>query len=336
MRIGLIAVATKTGLGYQTKAFYDHLKPYKTMVVDIQELNGQEQYYGWYSGANFIKGIPKKDQIQRFLQDLDVVFTCETPYNYELYTIAKNMGVKTVNQYNPEFFDHFIHNYPMPDMFIAPSMWKFKEIDLFCKSNNIKHKYLHFPVDRAIFTYRNRTTKKIMHVAGKPAAHDRNGTWDFMQAVPNGVVVTQDESFAKQIRTRYRQCNVFTKVPNPENMYNFGDIMIMPRRYGGNCLPLNEALSCGLPVIMPDVSPNNHLLPKEWLVEARITGYFEPRVKVDLYSVDPASLHKKVKEIKESWNIAEESKKADEIAKSISWEVMYDKYIETFEELCES
>ena len=41
--------------------------------------------------------------------------------------------------------------------------------------------------------------------------------------------------------------------------------MIMPRRYGGLCLPLAEAMTSGLPVFRSSVSPNNEL-PADWLI----------------------------------------------------------------------
>lgn len=336
MRLGLIVRADKTGLGYQTKAFYDHLKPAKTMLIDISMLNGQPQYYGWYEDVFIVKGFPNAMQIKSFLQDLDCVFTCETPYNYELYQIARQMGVKTVNQYNPEFFDHFTHSYPKPDMLINPSKWLYNEVDVWCRDNGVKHKYIHFPVDRDKFKFRKRSTKKLMHIAGKPAANDRNGTWDFMRAVPNGIVTTQSEELARSVRQRYSHCNVWTNIPNPEDIYTYGDVMILPRKYGGNCLPLNEAISSGMPVIMPDISPNNQFLPNNWLVPAVKTGYFEPRIKVDIYQMDQDALAKKIEEIKLEWDIEKESEKADRLAETISWEALKSEYIKTFEELCES
>jgi hypothetical protein len=334
MRLGLLAYATKTGLGYQTKAFYEQLKPDKTMVVDISVLNGQEQFRGMYNEAIFIEGIPNKNQIQRFLSGLDVMLFAETPLNYDFYTIANQMGVKTVNQYNPEFFDHIVHpDHPKPDLLINPSVWKFDEIDRWAKPNRVKHINLHLPVDRNIFKYRQRTTKKIMHVAGNPATHDRNGTWDFMHVRPNGTVTTQNEGLAKQIRARYRHSKVFTNIPSPESIYNFGDVLVLPRKYGGNCLPLNEALSCGLPVIMPDIEPNNNILPPEWLVPAYKVGSFSPRTEVDIYEVDPKALADKIDEIINQWDIAEESEKANQIAETISWQALKIEYIKAMESL---
>jgi hypothetical protein len=86
-----------------------------------------------------------------------------------------------------------------------------------------------------------------------------------------------------------------------------------------------------MPVIMPNISPNNHLLPKEWLVDARVVGYFEPRGRVDIYEVDPDDLHRKIAYVQE--NIKAESQKANAIADSISWTTLLPKWQEAIKSL---
>jgi glycosyltransferase involved in cell wall biosynthesis len=46
-------------------------------------------------------------------------------------------------------------------------------------------------------------------------------------------------------------------------LYEGLDALILPHRYGGLCLPMNEALTSGLPVIMSNMSPNDAILPQE-------------------------------------------------------------------------
>jgi glycosyltransferase involved in cell wall biosynthesis len=327
-KIGLIARADNTGLGYQTKSYYKWLKPSKTLVVNMRPLNGMPQHFEWYPDGYITEGFPTQKEVTLFLRNLDVVITAETPYNFEIYSMAKQMGVKTVCVENPEFYDHIKYpDLPTPDVIILPSMWLYDEIKAHAESKGIQVFQIHHPVDRQDFPYRKRTTKKIIHIAGKPAVNDRNGTWDFMKAFPNGVITTQSTDLAKQITMRYRHCNVFSNVEDPKFLYQLGDVLVFPRKYGGNCLPLNEALSTGMPVIMPDISPNNHLLPEEWLVKANYIGFFEPRTKVDMYQVDESSMAQKAEWIR-NCNIEEESEKANKIADSISWENLLDKYLE--------
>ena len=332
MKIGTLGYRTKTGLGYQVLSYTKHLPIERVLVVDLSVHNGLP-LTDWYPGAQTVKGYPTNRDLVEFLSGLDIVLLAETPLNYELYSLARERGVKTVTVHNYEFFDHFVNpEYPLPDMFISPSMWHFEDIERFCIERGIAHKYLHHPVDRQDFPFRQRTNTTPFHIAGKHAAYDRNGTFDYLAAFPQGRVTTQGEQFANTLRGLYRLSKIYTNIEDPNYMYSMGDILVFPRRYGGNCLPLNEALSCGVPVIMPDISPNNNFLPKHWLVPAIKTGEFTPRTKIDIYSVNPDDLRAKVEDLKA--NIAGESKLADEIAQSISWEVLKPKYLETLEAAC--
>lgn len=333
MKLGIIARADQTGLGYQTRAYYKHLKPAKTMVVDISSLNGNKQYPEWYPDGMFVNGFPNRSDIGQFLRDLDVVLTAESPYNYELYSLARKQGIKTAVVYNYEFFDWFKYpEYPLPDLLIAPSMWNYNVVDLFAKKWGVQHTYIHHPVDREEFKYRLRVEPTFMHIAGKPAAYDRNGTFDYLEAHPTGRVITQSAELSNRIRRQYRYCRVIENVTEPRHLYELGNVLVFPRRYGGNCLPLNEALSCGMPVIMPDISPNNVLLPHEWLVPAQVIEHFEPRTLIDIYKVDIQALSDKIEWFKNCDMIAE-SRRANEIADSISWDTLRQMIIDRLEAL---
>lgn len=331
-RLGLIARQDASGLGYQTKAYYKHLKPDKVIVIDSSSFNGHKQNTDWYQNAHVINGIPGRFDVDGLLNDIDVLLTAETIYNPQIYDEAKRRGIKTICVENPEFFDSFLYpDYPLPDMIILPSVWQEKEIRAFAEPRGTKVVQLHHPVDREEFPFRLRTHGKTMHIAGKPATMDRNGTSFYLQAVPDGTVTTQDKDYAQRLRKHYRHSQIHHSIADAIQLYNLGDILILPRRYGGNCLPLNEALSCGMPVIMPNISPNNHLLPKAWLADAKLTDSFEPRGKVDVYSADIDSLQERIAYVQ--INIEQESKRADEIAESISWKTLLPKYREAIESI---
>jgi glycosyltransferase involved in cell wall biosynthesis len=326
-KLGVLAYSTKTGLGYQTKSYVKHLNPSKVLEINLSPFNGKQQH-NWFPDAQKVVGYPKDHELREFLSGLDTVLMAETPLNYNLYSIAREMGVRTVNVINWEFFDHIVYpNHPLPDAFIMPSMWYWDDAKAFADAHGVEIYQIHHPVDRDELPFRGRHTSKPLHIAGNPAVNDRNGTWDFMAACPDGIVTTQSDDLARHLRMRYRHCNVFTNVADYNELYNLGDVLVFPRRYGGNCLPLNEALSTGMPVIMPDISPNNHLLPPEWLVPATCTDSFTPRTKIEMYSVDIDALRAKIEWFR-SADMAVESKKADAIAQSISWEVLKPRYLD--------
>lgn len=360
LRIGLIARADNTGLGNQTYEFYRHMKPTKTMVVDISKFNGNQQYPERYNKADcmFIEGFPQDRDVDKFLEGLDVVFIAEAAYNPYLYIRAKQLGVKTANQYNYEFFEWYHPGTPTPDLFIAPSKWHFEEVDQWCHQNGIKHTYLHCPVNRELLPFREiRQAKTFLHTAGRAAALDRNGTETviaasaFVQSDVNIIVHFQGhQGLAHQSTSSIEDYYLFAEehgdqskltisvqeYPNYTDIYSEGDVLLLPRRYGGNCLPVNEALSVGMPAIMTRISPNTELLPESWLVNAFKKGEFTPRTTVGIYESPAQKLAKKI-----DWfaNLDEEqmlrqNAYASNIAQTISWEALKWEYQKVLEELC--
>jgi hypothetical protein len=79
-------------------------------------------------------------------------------------------------------------------------------------------------------------------------------------------------------------------------MYDGFDAVVLPRRYAGLCLPMNEALLSALPVFMTNVSPNNFILPSEWLVKSDSIGTIRTKVRIELFEADPRSLAKTIDE----------------------------------------
>lgn len=361
MRIGLVARADNSGLGMQTWEFYNHMKPYKTMVVDMTDHNGNRIYPERYPDAVFTRGLPTNGDIEEFLQDLDVVFVAEAPYNYYLYQRARELGVKTAVQYNYEFFDWFMYpHFPMPDMLIAPSQWNYSRVQLFCEVNNIKHVYLHCPINRVKLPFQKRDSyKTFLHVAGRAAAHDRNGTMTVIEAAKYletdakillhfqgqqgiGHQVTHTISdYAEMVDLHNQKGNIIVRhqeIDNYEDIYKGGDVLVLPRRYGGNCLPMNEALSVGMPVIMPAISPNSDFLERSWLVPAYKDGEFKPRTTIDIYAVPPQDLAKKIDEfarMNHEQALAHNSI-ANTLAETIDWSELRGEYVKTLEALCKN
>ena len=62
--------------------------------------------------------------------------------------------------------------------------------------------------------------------------------------------------------------------------------LIYPGRYGGLALPMNEAMTSGLPVIMSNTSPNYASLPHDWLIPGAFNGGFTSRVPIPYFNVN--------------------------------------------------
>lgn len=307
MNITVIARADLTGLGVQSRNWVRLLNPSKIIVIDSRPFNNNQQYFEWYNKSNAYKvsGFIQNDIINPILDNTDVLLTFEIPYNYHLFSVARSRGVKTILQNNWEFTDYLkTPNLPLPDLLVNHSYWHledqkklFPEITDYCPTPVFVDDY------KSITEHNmNRVPKpvKFLHIAGRKTYEDRNGTQDLINAVK---LIPKEVDFELVIKTQTVDIDtdldpriiVDSQSPVDEKQlyYDF-DAMILPRRYAGACLPMNEALTSGMPVIMPDIDPNNKVLPKKWLVKAEKKSRFMARVMIDVYSVDHAALAKTI------------------------------------------
>jgi glycosyltransferase involved in cell wall biosynthesis len=276
MKLGMIVRQDNTGLGIQSWEAYRHLSPDRVMVVDMSQYKLLKQYPGRF-GEPFmrVRAMPSLEQVQAFLKGLDAVFTCETPYSYYLLKRAHERRIRTIIQPNYEFAPWIQRNsVPRPDVFAVPSTWHYDDFP------GLK---MLLPVPIAVDRFQIQPSlqaRKFLHIAGLPAAHDRNGTVLLIKALAHVQsqirleIFTQARNYVEPILTAYsvpRNVQVVVNRMQPDNyweMYCGQDVLLMPRRYGGLSLPVNEAVGAGIPVIMPAVVPNCDWLPKDWLVPA--------------------------------------------------------------------
>jgi len=342
-RIGLIARADNRGLGIQTWEFAQHMQPAKTMVIDCPSERPLPLHFERFPDATIITGYPTARDFIDFVDGLDVVFTCETPYNYELYGIARERGVKTVLQFNFEFLDRERY-IPQPDLYLAPSTWRYNEVPF----SNLK--YLPVPVATERFNNPNTGTqaRNFLHIVGRPAIYDRNGTADLLKAltyVQSEITLTlrcQEPGYIAgliadlHIRTAPNVTLIINSADEPDywNNYTGHDVLVMPRRFGGLCLPVNEALAAGMPVIMPRIDPNEWL-PERWLVNARHVGEFNAKALIAIHSVEPHDLAHAIDEFaSDEQHFRHSQQVAQQLAHQLSWDTQKPEYEKVLTELC--
>lgn len=301
--VGLIAFANDGGLGIQTKRLYEMLKPEKVMVIDSRSFSKNKQFHeDWYPGATVTDGFPRNYDIAEWIKGLDTVLTVENPYNFYLIWKCRELGIKTVCQTNYEFCENLTAPWlPVPDLFLMPSYWKLSEmIERFGEDRVM---YLPPPIDPDEFEWKHGGNgSNFLHIVGTLAHEDRNGTLDLLEAVKQSkgdyslTIHSQhklpDEYIINDKRVTYRIKN-FKK---NADLYKGFNALILPRRYGGLSLTTNEALMSGLPVMMPNISPNNQSLPSSWLTP--VTGFSEIQVRTTIkrYESDIKALASKIDE----------------------------------------
>jgi len=370
LRIGLwAALAENSGLGNQTLEFYRHMKPVKTVVYDRQVQNGRDIFLDRYDGPGVTVETSLNIQvIQEFVKDLDIIYVAETPYDYRLFTEARKAGAKTVLHFNPEFLDYMqkgslvrwgetdslMPKFLFPDLLLAPSSWYYDKVkDML--SSYARFEMLPFPVDtdrfcREIVDRSGKAgltgpavkdkVKTVLHIAGHELYEDRNGTQAVLEMLRSDycppldfVIYAQDplELGSLPENVDVRQLDV----ENYWELYREGDILLLPRRYGGQSLQLNEACAnCMIP-LMPKVSPQKDFLPDDMLFPAPFRKQIQTRFEIDCYEIDPKMMALRLQDMAEmtAEQVQELSAVAKMYADVISWDNMKPKYDQLFRSL---
>jgi glycosyltransferase involved in cell wall biosynthesis len=181
----------------------------------------------------------------------------------------------------------------------------------------------------------SKNHNRLLHIGGKKAARDRNGTETVIEMLKYSkadyelVIKTQTPL---DIKCDDPRLTIDTGNPeNREEMYDGYDAMLLPRRYAGLCLPMNEALISGLPVFMTNLMPNSAILPPEWLIKAEKIDQFRAKSMIDVHAGDPKQLAKIVDNYMNMRRRGDMKKKALNIGlENFSAEVLKPKYLEIF------
>jgi glycosyltransferase involved in cell wall biosynthesis len=266
MRVGLFgARADDRGLGRVTHDFYTHLRPDRTLVVDMGQWAHQfPQHLDRYPDATVVPfngGAIDDDVMRRFFTGLDVAVMYETAYDHRAYDAARAVGCRTVLMAMPEFHRHLTEHLPAPDVVWVPTVWR---LGTFPPDVRV------VPVPVAVEEVPSPTPTagplRVLHVGGHRTSGDRNGTLTFLRSLRmvsgslSVRVTTQDPRLPTVAGIRHLATFDVRCPADHWRLYDDADVLVMPRRYGGLCLPVQEAMAAGLGVAMTDCDPN----PATW------------------------------------------------------------------------
>ena len=333
-RLGLIVRLDNRGLGTQSWELYRHLRPDKTLAIEMGQWSPYVKSHperfpdariAAYDGMG---GHLPDDAVDWILSDVDVLLTAETPYDHRIYTLARERGVRTVCQPNPEFWRPTLDpNLPLPDLCANPSRWR---------EDVMPGIHLPHPVDRERLPFRLRTeAKRFLHIHGHIASNDRHGTELILEALtycrtrPDVMIRAQSRLASitrRMVRTLQRRNFplhlLTTDLDDYWDLYEGFDVLLAPRRYGGLSLPTQEAASAGLAIVATAREPERFALPPEGLVPLASTRMHRyPGGDTPIDSCDPKDLAAKIDELVETPALVERlSRASDAYADSISWD----------------
>jgi glycosyltransferase involved in cell wall biosynthesis len=258
VKVGLIARGEDRGLGNLTWEFARHVKPERVLLVHMGELaRGFEMHASRYESPTVVSfdgvSLPEAT-VREWLDGLDVVYSAETFYDHRLPDWCRDAGVRSILHVMPEFYREHV---PQPDEIWLPTIWRADLVP------NRRHEIVPVPVALDRWPVRQNEiggTMRVLHVAGRRAANDRNGT-NLVLAAANRLIGDVEVVVTCQdpMRQPSRRGLVVRAQNEPDywKLYRDFDVLLMPRRFGGLCLPAQEAAAAGLALVMTDCTPNS-------------------------------------------------------------------------------
>lgn len=310
MRVGLIARCDNRGLGIQTWEVWRHLAPAVTVVVDPGGTEARQYPDRYPDGIVCTPDRICDRRIVDMLATCDVVYTAETWYDRSLPERLAAAGTATVRHINPELDDG-----AWSSSVWAPTGWLTDRLPA-----GTRVVPMPAPVDRFPTVTPPTSPPRVVHPAGKPALADRQGS-EIVAACTRPLhragISVDLVGFGSARGVPFRPVDDWwTRDPGAV-------CSVIPRRYGGLCMPVLEALAAGVPVMMTDCPPNADMWPIIPLAASR--GH-DVRAKAGLvpnWVVDPGTVTSTVMVLAADPNRrAHEADRARGWALEHSWEVL--------------
>ena len=250
MKVGVLVRCDNGGLGSETWEIQRHLPFARTLVVSMGKRCRGAEYPERFPGGRVVRAEEIAPVFKRFIKGLDSVFTVESFYFKGFKETCLNAGVKPVVLVHPELYTREFRSVET----YVPTTWEMPH----------GSRLLPQPVALDRFTPRPRKKVEVFYHVAAPAMLDRNGTEDLVAALP---YVKNPCHLIVHTHTHLilpRKMGVVTIEERHHDVENYweawpaeADVMVMPRRYGGLCLPAFEAAAQWMPCIMTKLQPQD-------------------------------------------------------------------------------
>jgi hypothetical protein len=288
MKVGCINYAHARGLGHLMRDFHAH--GIITDVCVVKHPGIPTRADEWYPGAPTVD-LRRIDTrvLQDFVSKMDVMLYFETPFWWPIMPFARAKGIRSV--LCPMMECTPVSHEP-PDLYVCPSLLDYNEY--FPDGKPARSIFLPLPTE---YPWRLRTrAEHFVHRGGYLGCRGREGTTLLIEAmrhvksslrltvsVQENVDAAHQRMAARDPRIEYRA----ETIPY-EELYGVGDVAVMPQKFNGVSLPLQEACAAGMLVMASDRFPANSWLPIEPLIP--VAGYRKARIGGGYMEFDEAQI----------------------------------------------
>lgn len=245
MRIGLVGYSARTGLGELNRQIVKYcnihrwlIKPHKKGVIEPQDVNyliGNSNY-----------------EIEKFLQTVDVILFCETPYYEHLVQRARELGKRIVcvpmQEWLPTNREWWVKHV---DLFICPTVHCYEELN-----GSLPCVCFPWPIDIERYTFTKRTKcDNFLFLNGNGGWSGRKGASTVAAMIRSWRDIPLVVKSQVQVPPELQNKMISGELIENTGLYDQGDVLICPHTVDGLGLELQEAAACGIPVISTEGRP---------------------------------------------------------------------------------
>ncbi len=314
------------GLGNLLWELCRHLEPDRVLVMDLGEFGRSDVHLDRFDGLDTRVvhglGIPADDRAW-LLDGCDVLYSAETWYEDTIAHEARDRGVRTVLHVMPELYLAS----RISDETWVPTTYRHALVS--------RSTIVPVPVALDRFEYAPRYPAEHFVNLWAPAMLDRNGTDATFAALE---LIREPVKFT--VLGAQRSIEMLTSPveldcsprPYPVDYFDVwpddADVLVLPRRYAGLSMPVQEAAARGMPAIMTACEPQN-----EWPGVVPVPSRGRPTRHrmagglVDVHDPDPVAIARAVERLATDHAFAcEMSARARRWAEDLSWDVWAPRY----------
>lgn len=336
-KVGCVGYATEQGLGRLAKVFFDQEVVDEMLIVRHPHFKLQQ---GWYpTGTPMIHDRHRIDLAQpgvdRFFGKIDACLFFETPFDWNLPRLCKQMNVKTVMVPMHEWWP--VNPPATFDKWICPSL-----LDLDCFRDMPGAEFIPIPADPEVEWKERRVAHGFLHNAGHIGCRGHKGTLELLKAMRHVrsdlrlTVTCQDGAGLRRLRDQAPEVDrdgritfVTGDLRRDDLFPDHQDVLVAPEKFNGLSLPLQEAFAAGMVVMTTDRFPANTWLPAEPLIP--VSSFARARTQPGNLEVDECIMEPQaIAAVMDAWwgqDISALSLRGKAWAEENSWDRLRDRWI---------
>lgn len=266
MRVGCINYAHARGLGHLMRDFHAH-----GIITDVCVVRhpGIPWCPGWYPGAPAVD-LRRIDTrvLQDFVSRMDVMLYFETPFWWPIIPYARGKGIRS---FLVPMMECLPASHEPPDVYLCPSLLDMQYVD--------RGKSTFLPLPTEYPWHLRERAEHFLHRGGYLGMKgcdgvQREGTTLVIEAMrhvraPLRLTISVQENVSprhQQMAAHDPRIDYVAETIPHEDLYAVGDVAVMPQKWNGCSLPLQEAHAAGLCVMASDRFPANSWLPRAPLI----------------------------------------------------------------------